>query len=330
MALKDYKFGYTPVKDKQAFLKGWPNNPYTLSEVTSMIANGQSPSNVKPNGFGLVSGIASGGIACLDLDGPEAFDFVEQNFGLRVLESANFVWSSGRPQRMQIGWQIGEQYWDLLEKKTFGEGNKLEFRWDGSQSVMPPSVHPKNESGYYIWLIEPNGEPIAEMPQALLEFWLKECQSKAPDDDFNLHVEVNDSEWFIKKVFKIVEIIRRADGVPGYDGDLGWRAIGHAVASAVGVEQAKNIMMRLYPPKNTTEYRTLYSSYSASASPKFGRLCTRAIQIDPDAVRAINKEAYQGVLKTMSPKERMKQKYLLRQAAAERYANFNKWRKNNG
>ena len=328
MALKDYKFGYTPVKNKEAFLKGWQNNPYTLTEVTAMIANGQCPgSKAKPNGFGLISGIASGGIACMDLDGPEAFDFVGEKFGLGVLESANFVWTSGRPHRMQIGWQVDERYWDLIAKKTVGEGNKLEFRWDGSQSVMPPSVHPTNDSGYYSWLIEPAGKPISKMPQALLEFWLNECQCKAPDEDLNYPVEVNDSEWFAKKVFKIVEIIRHADGVPGYAGHLGWCSIGHAVASAVGVDEARNIMMRLYPPRNTTEYRTLYSSYNASVCPKFGRLCKRAIQIDPDAVRAINKEAYQGVLKTMSPKERMKQIYLLRQAAAERYANFNKWRK---
>lgn len=331
MALKAYTFGYTPVKDKQAFLKCWQSNPYTLAEVSTMNSNGHCPcSKVIPNGFGLISGIASGGIACLDLDGPEAFDFIDEQFGLSVLESANFAWTSGRPQRMQIGWQIPVEYWDILRKITVGEGNKLEFRWDGSQSVMPPSVHPSNETGRYSWLIEPSGEPIAAMPEPLLKFWLGHCEKEQNLIEPTYPVYTNDSDWFIKKVSSIVEIIRNHDGVPGYFGELGWCAIGHAVASAVGVEQAKIIMMQLYPPQKTGEYRTLYQSYNEGKSPKFGRLCRRAIEIDPDRVRVINKEAYQALLKTMTPKERMKQRLIYQQEVAARYANFNKWRKSNG
>ena len=325
MALKDYSFAYTPVKDKAAFVPRWQTNPYRLDEVRTMIATGEAPGGIKPNGFGLMTGMFSGGIAALDIDGPEAFDFIIEQFGLDILKSANFAWTSGRQERMQIGWQIPEQYWDVIDTISVGVGNKLNFRWDRLQSVMPPSVHPTNESGRYDWVIEPNGEPIAEMPSKMLEFWISHCESKMVSDSDDEPMVINDADWFMKKVSAIVEIIRNNDGIPGYDGDLGWRAIGHAVASAVGVEEAKSIMMQFYPEQKRGEYKKLYSSYNSSESPKFGRLCKRAIEIDSEKVKEINRAAYQAIKRKMSAKERMKFKLMKLQENASRYANFRKW-----
>ena len=42
MALKDYSFAYTPVKDKAAFVPRWQTNPYRLDEVRTMIATGEA------------------------------------------------------------------------------------------------------------------------------------------------------------------------------------------------------------------------------------------------------------------------------------------------
>lgn len=327
MALKNYCFAYTPVKDKAAFVNNWQNNPYRLDEVRTMIATGEAPKNIKPNGFGLITGILSGGIAALDIDGPEAVAFLKENFDHDILRSANFAWTSGREERMQIGWQVPEQFWDILRKITVGVGNKLEFRWDGCQSVMPPSVHPTNTSGYYEWVIEPSGEQIAELPRPLLEFWLRNCEQGHQVHIPKRPVIANNTDWLKNKVIAIVEIIRNNDGIVCYDGELGWRAIGHAVASVVGVEEAKSIMMQLYPEQKRGEYKKLYTSYNAEASPKFGRLCRRAIEIDAEKVKEINRTAYQAILKTMSPKERMKTKLMKLQENASRYANYRKWSK---
>ena len=44
----------------------------------------------------------------------------------------------------------------------------LEFRWDGCQSVLPPSKHP--ETGVYKWVNPPDTTAIAMLPAKILDY----------------------------------------------------------------------------------------------------------------------------------------------------------------
>jgi Protein of unknown function (DUF3987)/Bifunctional DNA primase/polymerase, N-terminal len=94
--------------------------------------------------------------------------------------------SSGKPDRSQILFQVPEQYWDALrpKKKSLSNGKTtedLDFRWNGNQSVLPPSAHPETDGYRWIDGKSPDDVEIAELPTKLLEFWLNLIEPpKAP------------------------------------------------------------------------------------------------------------------------------------------------------
>jgi Bifunctional DNA primase/polymerase, N-terminal len=51
-----------------------------------------------------------------------------------------------------------------------GKEQQLEFRWDGCQSVLPPSTHP--ETGRYQWVSAPTDVEVAECPIWVIEFMI--------------------------------------------------------------------------------------------------------------------------------------------------------------
>lgn len=156
---------YTPLIGKRPFLKNWDKIGFTFDEAFNYD---------KATGCGLLLGPISGGVMALDFDGPEAMEFYGNHFSWDSLQTAKMIWSSGREDRFQVAWTVPQECWEHLYRHPVSENEKLDFRWTGTQSVMPPSYHPDTKCNYFWVLNEP---PLTQIPDELLEFWMIECMN---------------------------------------------------------------------------------------------------------------------------------------------------------
>jgi len=273
MSLDDYKeFGYTPVNHKRPFLPSWQNNPLTY-EISSYVGKhisvkyGSKTVPVLCTGFGLILG---DGYVAVDFDGSEAFEYFFEQFGLVSNYKVNMAWTSGKESRMQFLWKVPSEYWDKLKTIKVGIGGKLEFRWKGAQSVMPPSLH-SNEYGNYKWLIEPYGTKIYRIPDNILEWWIERSAGlvKEHGDFDKFNKQQVDDEIHFNKVVSLVSIIREFEPLKSRND---WSRVSWAVAHEIGVENAKHVMNEYYPEDRPGAYNNIFTSYKACASPKFGTL----------------------------------------------------------
>lgn len=265
MAKLNERWRYTPVVDKRPFLDGWQNKPLRYEDALN---------DPHGNGIGIILGRHSGGIMALDFDGTEAFDYFHKLFGPIGNYDTDMAWQSGKPDRMQIAWQVPVVYWNELHTIKVGPGKKLEFRWTGCQSVIPPSVHP--ETGSYDWVVEPD-EEISTIPRKILDYWLEQCSEPVVISNFqpiiNEPLEIKE-----KRVVKLLEIIQQNNPRPGYDDWLKWS---FAVAKELGASDAINVMQQFFPEEHRGEYKKLFSnSYKMNASPGIGSLCYEAKKYD--------------------------------------------------
>lgn len=151
--LKKYPdtWALTPVKkDKRPYRKDWQKQGCDRKAIARDIQSG------KANGVGLITGELSGGILAIDVDGASAGKLLEAIFPQGLGET--FSWSSGKPGRCQLLFQLGDKARAVARdftRKAFKEwgnvqteaGEQLEFRYNQMQSVLPPSAHP--ETGRY-------------------------------------------------------------------------------------------------------------------------------------------------------------------------------------
>jgi hypothetical protein len=165
----------TPVNgNKQPYRKNWQNEkPLSRELITGEINSG------KAKGYGLRTGKVSGGIIAIDADGHAAHDKInELSGGVPLPETVAFT--SNKPGRCQYLFYVPTEYWDAIATKKIstgikgddGKDQKLELRWDGCQSVLPPSAHP--ETGCYRWRRSPEEVAIAPAPKWVIEQMLKE------------------------------------------------------------------------------------------------------------------------------------------------------------
>lgn len=174
----------TPVKDKRPLRNSWQSEqPLSKEVLTVLLTEGQQLSKVDGSqwhcrwtGVGLRLGTISGGLLALDIDGPLA----EQRF-FELQGNSKFPdtvsWTSGKPHRRQLLFQALPEQMDLIlpYKEKCGTQDikeELDFRWDGEQSVLPPSVHP--DTGHYQW-INDLSHPVLPIPEWVIDF----LQSKA-------------------------------------------------------------------------------------------------------------------------------------------------------
>jgi hypothetical protein len=157
------EWALTPVNGKkQPYRKNWQTeNPLSREQIIEEIKSGQA------KGYGLRTGRISGGIVAIDADGHAAHDKInELSGGVPRLETVAFT--SNKPGRCQYLFYVPQEYWDEIATKKISTGvkgddgkeQKLELRWDGCQSVLPPSVHP--ETGFYRWRISSQEVAIGE------------------------------------------------------------------------------------------------------------------------------------------------------------------------
>jgi uncharacterized protein (DUF927 family) len=168
------QFALTPVSAKAPYLPNWQSSDTSREDIGKDIASG------KADGFGIKTGIPSGGICAIDIDGTAARCKLYDIMGDEELP-ITVEFASGKLDRSQYLYTIPQALWDTLKTKSekipngeIVEGKEGEeefgFFWTGRQSVLPPSAHPETDG--YFWVHSPSDTPIAPLPQKLLDYWL--------------------------------------------------------------------------------------------------------------------------------------------------------------
>lgn len=214
----------TPVRDKRPYRKEWQHE-----QPLSREAIAQNICSANASGVGLRLGQISGGILAIDFDGHSAFDkWLELSGG--VEPPLTVKWTSGKDGRFQIAFQVSKEYWGKIASKKIATGwdasgkafEYLEIRWDGCQSVLPPSDHPTTPG--YIWL--PGQSPqeceIATIPDWLLEVAKPEPKrQQTPTREYSASTSAStniltDSGWDIRNFSYLLDGYK-ADGRKGWD-----------------------------------------------------------------------------------------------------------------
>src|SRR4028119_375766 len=160
-----------PVVGKQPYQKNWVNKQCSRSEILAQLETG------KATGVGLKLG---NGLLAIDIDGESAGQLLLKLSGQNTLPVTT-AWTSGRPGRKQCLLSVQEKDWLRLPKYLrigtgiAGDDGKeecLEFRWLGTQSVLPPSIHPLTKKPY-TWINNPLQTPPALAPEWLINL----CQN---------------------------------------------------------------------------------------------------------------------------------------------------------
>jgi Bifunctional DNA primase/polymerase, N-terminal len=153
----------TPVRQKIPYVKNWQDKEISRKKIADEIRSHQA------SGFALLNGARSGGIMAIDCDGHAPHELFRQILGGEIPCTTAFT--SGTPDRAQYLFQIDPKLWAQTRTRKFkSEDGMLEFRWDGSLSVLPPSAHPTTNG--YKWIYAPP-TGIVPLPDRAIDY-LKE------------------------------------------------------------------------------------------------------------------------------------------------------------
>jgi len=140
--------------DKAPLEKAWQQKGYTAAEIAAM---GDRVRSVGIN-------TAKANLVCIDLDGPDAFDFIEAR-GLPLPET----WVIGRntdPNRMKRVYRVTpEQQARLPVDRGKWRKGSLEVFWRSQQFIVMGD-HPSG--GFYTWDSGP--EALTDLPDAWIDF----------------------------------------------------------------------------------------------------------------------------------------------------------------
>lgn len=160
---------------KRPYQPEWQKNPLAKPALIAEIEAGRAVA------IGVIAGPLSGGLLFVDHDGISAGEVLDKlGIPLRDMPKSWAV-TSGRDGRLQIIYQVPQEYWNTIRTRRFktgkhdeeGKQEQLELRWSGCQSVVA-GAHPI--TGSYRWLKgrTPTDLPLAEAPLALIEAMLPE------------------------------------------------------------------------------------------------------------------------------------------------------------
>lgn len=171
-------FAITPLLGNKApYRNNWQHEePLSKSALIREINSGRSL------GLGIRTGAVSGGIVAVDLDGASATPKILELSGNRDLPRT-VAFTSGRIGQCQYIYRVNSQYRGSIQTKKIktgvvgddGKSEQVELRWDGCQSVLPPSVHPM--TGEYKWV---EGCAPSECEIAIAPLWLIELMLVDP------------------------------------------------------------------------------------------------------------------------------------------------------
>ena len=233
--------------------KDWQQNPNTLNYIHS-------------NNVGVILGVQSQGLCAIDFDGIEAIDHFNNTFpDIDITNIDTAMWTSGKDYRMQVAFTVPKMYWSVLKRKVV---NKLEFRWTGTQSILPPSK--LNDGREYIWIKKPSVVGVVELPEQILCYWLN-----------LILLEYTKYDRVINKTYEVAigaeEVNELLSRIKNKVGDLKgdydvWRTIAWATCNAVGKNTAEMLMKYYWPYKTNKELSTLRAWRSDHIGPTLGTL----------------------------------------------------------
>jgi hypothetical protein len=207
-----YTWPLVPVVGKQPYQKNWVKKECSRSEILAQLETG------KATGVGLKLG---NGLLAIDIDGESATKLLLKLSGKNSLIdfSATTAWTSGRPGRRQYLFSVEEKDSPRLRNLRIGTGTVgddgkeecLEFRWLGTQSVLPPSIHPLTNKPY-TWINNPLQTPPALAPEWLINLCESWHSEYAGIDEIDLlrfpsrlfpHFRRQMSVWLLARRFDI-------------------------------------------------------------------------------------------------------------------------------
>lgn len=175
-------WGYVAVGGhKNAYQDDWQNNPLTKDSLVAELQSGRA------RAIGVCCGVHSGGLLFLDHDGKSASALLRE-WGCPLSSlPRSWVVRSGRDGRMQVIYQVPEQYWHAIQTRKYktgvidedGKPEQVELRWNGCQSVVA-GAHPQTPGYYWVDGHGPGDREIAEAPLCLIERMLKPEPAKQP------------------------------------------------------------------------------------------------------------------------------------------------------
>ncbi|MDV3002872.1 MAG: hypothetical protein N5P05_004527 (plasmid) [Chroococcopsis gigantea SAG 12.99] len=181
----------TPVKDKKPLRPNWQDEaPIERPELLNLLVKGQKLQGERGEwhcrwtGVGVRLGTISGGLIAIDADGDNGESKLQELCGGEL--PFTISWTSGKQGRRQLLYKIPSEHHSKMRtiKLGCGEDQYLEFRWEGCQSVLPPSKHP--ETGQYRWLISPEEAEVAIAPDWLIDYFLSaRFEDKSAPDLFS-------------------------------------------------------------------------------------------------------------------------------------------------
>jgi hypothetical protein len=114
--------------NKAPYRSQWQHEtPIKRSQILAALADGEMVTYTKedsstyqkrifPQGYGLRTGVISGGIVAVDLDGSSAHPYILELSGGEELPQT-VAFTSGRPGRCQYLFLVPEQYWQGIQTK---------------------------------------------------------------------------------------------------------------------------------------------------------------------------------------------------------------------
>lgn len=254
--MTNWRFCRVRAGEKKPYPDNWQNTPLSLDQVDS-------------GNIGLLLGASSDYTCAIDFDGASSWDWLARKGIVELPDTIS--WGSGRRDRRQLAYQVSSSVAQELATKKITTGIKegFEFRWTGSQSVLPPSVHPDTQQPY-MWDLPPSKVKLAPIPDDLLALWLRECR-KVPKET---QAPVRPDEYVITdddidEAEQALAAVKQRHPQLGYDD---WRNCAWALAHHIGVNQAQILLQRYYPEQRRNEYRNLFHSFNTSRSPTLGTL----------------------------------------------------------
>jgi hypothetical protein len=164
---------FTPVNGSKApYLSDWQKTPFSTQELIDRYT-----SDRRTHAVGLLTGVASNGILAVDHDGSSCDPLIEKLSRLTLDKALpkTVGFSSGKPGRYQLLYQIPQLFWEYVSNKTILTGGKdtdskdeqIDFRWNDRQSVIL-GKHPN--TGAYRWLegCSPSQVEVAECPKWII------------------------------------------------------------------------------------------------------------------------------------------------------------------
>ena len=197
------------VVGKRPCKKNWVKKECSRSQILAELQTG------KATGIGLKLG---NGLLAVDIDGESAAKLLLKLSGENTFPVTT-AWTSGRPGRRQYLLSVEEKNWPRCRNLRIGTGiagddgkeECLEFRWLGTQSILPPSIHPLTKKPYTC-INNPLQTPPALAPEWLIELCENWHSEYAGIDEIDLlrfpsrlfpHFRRQMSVWLLARRFDI-------------------------------------------------------------------------------------------------------------------------------